>query len=439
MRKKQLLERKAALVKENGEHLARVNAGGEGIDLTVELAAIKTREAEITGLDDQLKSIEELETLTRNNAARAAGQATAATVHDNAQDAPWKSFGEQLQAIVFAAAPGHAFGGRGGRVDPRLHQNLAPTGGAAGVPSDGGFLIHTDFSSEIYKRTYNNGALASRCNRVTIGADSDGLEVPYVDETSRATGSRFGGIRVYRAQEADSVTASRPKLGKWECRLEDLKGLAYATERLLRDASAMTSIYTEAFSSEFAFVLDEEIMAGTGAGQCMGILNAACTVQVAAEGAQTATTLNMKNIVKMWARCYGASRSNAVWFYNQDVEPQFPLLTSAATSSSQVVFLPPGGLSGSQYSTLFGRPMIPLENCRTLGTVGDIVLADMSQYTLIEKDGMDAQQSMHVRFIYDEMTFKFRMRVNGAPKWKTALTPAQGSNTLSPFITLAAR
>ncbi len=414
-----------------------MNAAGDTSDLSVELAAIKTRETEIASIDEQLKSIEELETLTRANAARSA--AAGVTVHDNAQDAPWLSLGDQLQAIVFAAAPNGSFAGRGGRVDPRLHQNMAPTGGAAGVPSDGGFLIRTDFSSEIYKRTYANGILASRCNRVPISADADGLEVPYVDETSRATGSRWGGIRVYRAQEADSVTASRPKIGKWECRLEDLKGLAYATERLLRDASAMTAIYTEAFSNEFAFVLDEKIFAGSGAGQCMGVLNAPCTVSVAAEGAQTATTLNMKNIVKMWARCYGPSRQNAVWFYNQDVEPQFPLLTSAATSSSQVVFLPPGGLSGSQYSTLFGRPMIPLENCRTLGTVGDIVLADMSQYTLIEKDGMDAQQSMHVRFIYDEMTFKFRMRVNGAPKWKTALTPAQGSNTLSPFITLAAR
>jgi hypothetical protein len=30
-------------------------------------------------------------------------------------------------------------------------------------------------------------------------------------------------------------------------------------------------------------------------------------------------------------------------------------------------------------------------------------------------------------------------RVNGAPTWKTALTAHKGSNTLSPFVTLAAR
>jgi hypothetical protein len=58
----------------------------------------------------------------------------------------------------------------------------------------------------------------------------------YLDETSRATGSRWGGIQVYRAAEADSATAKKPQLGRWECRLEDIIGLAYITERLLRDA-----------------------------------------------------------------------------------------------------------------------------------------------------------------------------------------------------------
>jgi HK97 family phage major capsid protein len=74
-----------------------------------------------------------------------------------------------------------------------------------------------------------------------------------------------------------------------------------------------------------------------------------------------------------------------------------------------------------------------------LGTVGDIILADFSQYAIVRKGGLNSASSIHVKFLTDEMTFKFSMRVNGKPMWKNVLTPAKGSNTLSPFVTLQTR
>jgi HK97 family phage major capsid protein len=103
------------------------------------------------------------------------------------------------------------------------------------------------------------------------------------------------------------------------------------------------------------------------------------------------------------------------------------------------VFMPPGGLSGAPYGTLMGRPVIPVEYCATVGTEGDIILADLSQYLMIDKGGINAASSMHVRFIYDEMAYRFIYRVDGQPIWNSALTPKNGSNTLSPFVTLATR
>jgi hypothetical protein len=52
---------------------------------------------------------------------------------------------------------------------------------------------------------------------------------------------------------------------------------------------------------------------------------------------------------------------------------------------------------------------------------------------------MQAATSMHVRFVTDEMTFRFTYRVDGQPLWNVPLTPFQGSNTKSPFIVLAQR
>jgi len=357
-------------------------------------------------------------------------------IHDDDNPSgPFSTFGEQLSAIYNAARPG-------GSVDPRLLTVQAEvSGGSAMSPSDGGFLIQREFSTDIMRRTYELAALAGRCRRIGVGDNFDGVELPYIAETSRATGSRLGGVRVYRRDEADTVTASKPTLGKFAIDLEDLMGIAYATNRLLRDASVMDQLYRQVFAEEFAFVLDDEICRGTGVGQCLGIIDADCTVETAKETGQAADTVTYKNIIKMWGNLWTRSAFNAIWFINKEIEEQLAVMTLPVGTGGQAVYLPPGGASAAPYGQLYGRPVIPIEQCSKPGDVGDIILADMSEYLLIDKDGLQSDTSMHVRFLYDEMTFRFKMRVNGKPVWQSALTPYKGSSgkTYSPFVTLAER
>ena len=101
--------------------------------------------------------------------------------------------------------------------------------------------------------------------------------------------------------------------------------------------------------------------------------------------------------------------------------------------------VPAGGLSEKPYATLFGRPVLPLEQCSAIGEVGDIVLADLGQYLMIDKGGVKQAQSIHVRFIYDESVFRFIYRCDGQPIWNKALTPYKGSASVSPFVALAKR
>lgn len=44
---------------------------------------------------------------------------------------------------------------------------------------------------------------------------------------------------------------------------------------------------------------------------------------------------------------------------------------------------------------------MPLEQYSAVGEVGDIIIADKSQYLLIDKGGINAASSIHVRFLYD--------------------------------------
>jgi HK97 family phage major capsid protein len=121
------------------------------------------------------------------------------------------------------------------------------------------------------------------------------------------------------------------------------------------------------------------------------------------------------------------------------VAPQLYTLTLGIGTAGVTTYMPPGGLSGKPYATLMGRPVIETEFNPTLGTVGDIILCDMKAFLAATRGAVQATNSMHVAFTTDEMAFKYTMRVAGSPWWHTALTPFKGSNTQSPFVTLATR
>jgi HK97 family phage major capsid protein len=136
---------------------------------------------------------------------------------------------------------------------------------------------------------------------------------------------------------------------------------------------------------------------------------------------------------------WGASRKNAVWLISQDVEPQLYSMSMAVGTGGVPVYMPAGGVSGQPYGTLFGRPVMPSEYCDTVGDLGDIILADFSQYLLLKKDGLKSDSSIHVNFVYDETAFRWVYRVDGQPAWASELTPKNGGSTQSPFVTLEDR
>lgn len=349
---------------------------------------------------------------------------------------PFATFGLFLDAVMQASMPG-------GTVDPRLGEQAAAAGMGEDVPSLGGFLVHKDDANEILTKTYQTGEVLSRCRRIPIGATSNGLKIPFVDETSRATGSRWGGVQAYWMDEGTEKTPTTSKYGLLELNLNKVACLGYMTDELIQDTTAADALFTQAFASELSFVIEDSVIRGTGAGQPLGILNAPCLISVAEEAVQVAGTFRGENAIQMWSRLDARSKQSAVWFHNVDVEPDLWKLSAytqavqganAAVDAMPMVVPHGYGYNTSKFPLLFGRPLIPVEYCSTVGIQGDVILADLSQYIVIDKGGAQAASSMHVRFIYDEMTFRLVYRIDGQPWWPAPLTPYQGTNTTSPFV-----
>lgn len=381
-------------------------------------------EEEIRAWDESIGRAEKLLAIEPEDRSSEKPEVKPTPAKDN--EKRFASFGEQLMAAYRAAMPG-------GKVDERLSTRAA-SGLNETTPSDGGFLVQQDFVTELLKRTYETGILASKVKKIPISTNANGMKINAIDEDSRANGSRWGGVQTYWEGEADEITASKPKFRQMELSLKKLTGLCYATDELLQDAAALEAVIRQAFAEEFGFKIDDAILSGSGEGEPLGILNSGAIVTVAKEASQT-ETITVENLIKMWNRLWSRSRANAVWYINQELEPYLYTLKIG----DKPVYIPAGGLSEKPYGTLFGRPVVPIEQCSAAGEVGDIILADIGQYLLIDKGGIKSASSIHVRFLYDENVFRFIYRVDGKPIWTKPLTPYKGSATVSPFVTLAKR
>lgn len=349
----------------------------------------------------------------------------------------FKSLGEFALSIKSASRPG------GGYMDPRL-ERLAPTNVAnEGTGAEGGFAVPTDYRTAIMTKVMGEDSLLPRTDTIPVAGNT--LVVPKDNGTPWGT----NGIRAYWGSEGALKNTSRPVLDTMTLRLHKVYALVPVTDELLEDAPALDAYLRRKAPEAIDFAINLAIIQGTGSGQPLGVLNSPALVTVAKESSQVADTIVANNIVKMWARLYAGNRSNAVWAINQSIEPMLSTLSmpgrdstgAAVTGWGTHVYMPAGGLSGNPYGTLFGRPVIPTQATNELGDLGDIVLFDPKAYVTAVKSGANpkVEVSIHLWFDYDVTAFRFVLRMTGQPWWDSAVSPRDGSDTLSPYVTLAER
>lgn len=383
------------------------------------------REEELGELSTEASSGEEV------RSTRPEIQVTRAENHnEKGEYRGFKTLGEQLTAIRGAAL-------NPGKVDNRLHEVRAAVGLSEGVNSDGGFLLQSDFIVELDTSVMKNASLAQFCAKRPIGANSNGTSEPYMAESSRADGSRHGGAQAFWEQEAGTITKSKPTFESLDLKLKKLTALIVATDEINADAVQLGSYINEVYQEEMGFKLDAGIIEGVGVGMPLGFANSGAVVEVAKASGQNADTIVAQNCLDMYAAMTPRGQQRGIWLVNPQGWGQLP----AMSIGNQPVFLPPGGLTGQQYATLLGRPVINTEICEKLGDAGDFWFVDLQAYRLIERGGIDQASSIHVYFDTAQTAYRFIHRVNGAPRVKSAVTPYKANSgfKVSPFVRVAAR
>jgi HK97 family phage major capsid protein len=126
------------------------------------------------------------------------------------------------------------------------------------------------------------------------------------------------------------------------------------------------------------------VMGITGGPQ--GVANAPGTVTIAKQSGQASGTIVSANIDQMWSALYAGSKQRAVWLANDDALDAIDQLTTGATATASqeinYISFVPAGRYGQPFPTLKGRPIIPCEYCPAIGTPGDLILWDPSDWLL---------------------------------------------------------
>jgi HK97 family phage major capsid protein len=326
---------------------------------------------------------------------------------------------------------------------------------------DGGALVPPDFTTQIWERIYSQEKILPRTQGYTVSGNT--MKIPANTETSRVDGSRWGGVLGYWEGEAQQLTGSRPKFRSIDMRLKKLTVFTFVTNELLTDsATALEQYLGRVAPDEIDFKILDALINGTGAGIPLGILNDPAFITVAKDTGQAAKTISYTNVMNMYNRMWAPSRARSIWVYNQEVEPQLWQMALPVGTGGVPVYLPPGmgggvvtggGSSrpygaagtntseGSPFAWLYGRPAIALEQCPGLGSPGDIMLIDWSQYLSISKGTVQTAMSMHLKFDYDESVFRWIFRMDGQGAWSAPLTPfkTNTSATYSFAVGLAQR
>ena len=312
---------------------------------------------------------------------------------------------------------------------------------AAGTPSQnlsslqaGGALVPPEFSRTALSRARDRSNILSLARTVPMATDV--LSIPFINGFNESQGLVAGNVKFRMVSENASATGNDVEFENVTLTLREANALIYVSNKLMEFSPiSIEPFLTTALDDALDLFLSNSFVNGTGAGEPLGVLNSDALVSVAKESGQPATTLINENILQMLAQAWG----RGTWYANRNTIPQLGVLQVAVGTGGSAIFA--SNATGSFPATLYGMGLDYQDVMPTLGTVGDILLADWSQYLVGQRSGgagLQMSESMHLKFDYRQTAFQATFYVDGQPWWPEEFQPLNG-DPRSPFVTTATR
>lgn len=409
--------------------LAEKESRGLSDDEKLAAEADHKRIADINGLLDVMNRQRDLE----RSVAVPAGARVEVAAPNAEKDAMmgFYSAAEFGQAVRSAGLPG-------GRVDARLvtpsqaRFGAAPTNYHQESGTAEGYMVPPAIRDTIWEIALSDEDILG----MVTPEPTESNMVELVKDETTPWGST--GIQAKWRAEASQMTPSKLATNAIQVRLHELYAFVLSSDELLADAPRLNSRLTKGAARAIQWKAAEAVIYGTGAGQPLGWFTSSALISIAKENAQASASLVAKNVTNMYSRLLVGPGSRPTWFMNRDVVPQLIDLKIGNEPSWKGQN---EGLQSAPSGMLLGYPIRFTEQCQTLGTKGDVQLVDLSGYyaTVKSGEGVRFDTSIHLYFDYGLQAFRWTFRLGGQPYLSAAVSPKNGSNTKSHFVTLDTR
>lgn len=309
-----------------------------------------------------------------------------------------------------------------------LDVSLKSTGGNETTSADGGYAVPVQYASNIF-------------DPFGIGPDfrsliwenqmqSSVINIPVLKNYDRSNSTATAGEVATINSEGSSITPSKAQWEQVQLTLKKIACVVPVTNELLEDNNvSLGSVVSTQAGYQIKKACNIGILAGNSA--YTGIIgHASCKISKRT----TVNTVVFSDVLGMYANFAhdDADYNSSVWFAHPTVISQLGTMTTGNAN----IYFPPGGAQDGSVGRLLGRPIIVTGIAKTLGTAGDLVLADMKKYVGGVKGGVNTMSSPHVYFLTDEQAFRYTLRVTGRPGLSGKITLEDGSTTVSPFVEL---
>lgn len=280
-------------------------------------------------------------------------------------------------------------------------------GMSEGVAADGGVLVPVEYVATVIEFATQQSPILSQLWRLPMNSNT--LKIPRL---AQAAGSYFGGITLYWTDEAAAKQKTKPQLEQLTFTANKLIGLIHLTDELIADSMINIINYiTGLFTRAFQYEMERVVIAGSGTGQPLGIVNDP-SVNIVAR--TTAATVDYQDVINLDSSLDENFR-DLTWITRKVTQNTLMALRDL---NQRPIFLADYAVfSGKPVSgkTMISYPVQMTRNCPALGAQGDLILGDLSYYLWCVRQDMTIDSSIHNRFEYDETTYRFVARMDGKP------------------------
>ncbi len=415
-------EAKALLEKATPEDKERIES------ILTEARDLKSRAMQLKDITDNMADV-----INRQEAAKPDENKS-----ERKSKTAWKDWGEFLHAAWMAPQLKKA------DIDPRLEafKEVDDESGhstkqmAENVGAQGGFLVPAEFMADLQAVIGENSLVRPRATIIRMRRRQ--IDIPVLDQTGTTANIPhwFGGMRFYWTEEAAEKTHTEATFRQVALVAHKLVGYTYASDELVSDSAISLADFLGgplgmaggiAWNEDYCFFL------GTGAGQPLGVINAGCTISVAAQANPPAPGSIYIDLVNMMENFLPTGRGE--WFINQRHMSDLLTMNGPAANPSYIW----GSAITGAPNTLLGLPVHFTEKLPGPATAGSILLADFRYYLIGDRQATTVESTQYDRWKYDQTSWRAVHRVDGQPWLSTWLTLADGTSTVSPFVILGAK